>query len=71
MPVCLKKSLWGLPSELENYIYFIVRVLFLDYYHLDLSVTLDSDNKVSDIYILLRGINFGIISPQQSIPNNS
>lgn len=49
-----KKLSRGLPSELENYVYFIVRVLFLDSYHLNLSVTLDSDNKVSDIFYFVK-----------------
>lgn len=57
-----KKSLKGLPRELETYIYFIVRVLFLDSYHLNLSVTLDSDNKVSDIlYFVKRYLSISVL----------
>lgn len=50
-----KNSLGGfLVNQKITYILSLVRVLFLDSYHLNLSVTLDSDNKISDIFYFVK-----------------
>jgi len=64
---CMFKKKISSEFFLENY--KSTYILFLESYHQILSAILNSDNKVIGIYILLRAVDFSVLSPQPGVPN--